>query len=130
MKKILLIFLFLVSFQLVSAQDSTSVSKEKPFNFSGVDVKPEYPGGASEFYKFIGKNYKIPYVKGLNGKVYVSFVIEMDGSVVDIKVFKDIGYGTGDEAIRVLKLSPKWTPGEQNGKKVRCMYTLPINISK
>ena len=52
--------------------------------------------------------------------MYVTFVVEKDGSLTDIKVIRDIGYGTGKEAIRVLKKCPKWTPGEQNGKKVRC----------
>jgi periplasmic protein TonB len=60
--------------------------------------------------------------------VFVSFVIEKDGSLTDIKVLKDAGFGTGDEAIRVLKKCKNWVPGEQSGKKVRCSYTLPINL--
>jgi periplasmic protein TonB len=64
----------------------------------------------------------------LKGKVYVTFVVEKDGSLTDIKVLRDIGYGTGKEAIRVLSKCPKWMPGEQNGKKVRVLYSLPITI--
>lgn len=87
------------------------------------------PGGMNAFYKFINENYRQPDVEGLKGKVIISFVIDIDGKIVDIKVLKDIGYGTGKEAIRVLKLCPKWTPGKQDGKPVRVAYTLPINIS-
>ena len=98
------------------------------YNTAGIEVKPDFPGGMEKFYKFVGKNYQTPEEEGLKGKVFVSFVVEKDGSLTDIKVIRDIGYGTGKEAIRVLKSCPKWTPGEQNGKKVRVLYSLPINI--
>ena len=105
-----------------------SLEENSIYNVSGVEMKPEYPGGLKEFYNYIGKNYKTPDVKGLNGKVIVTFVIEKDGSLTDIKVIRDIGYGTGEEAIRVLKECKKWIPAEQNGQKVRVQYTLPISI--
>lgn len=93
-----------------------------------VEQRPEFPGGLQAFYEFVGKNYRVPKVKSLKGKVFVQFVIEKDGSVTDIKVVRDLGHGTAKEAIRVLKKSPKWTPGVQNGKNVRVMFSLPINI--
>jgi protein TonB len=98
------------------------------YNTAGIEVKPDFPGGMEKFYKFVGNNYKTPEEEGLKGKVYVTFVVEKDGSLTDIKVLRDIGYGTGAEAIRVLKKCPRWTPGEQNGKKVRVLYSLPITI--
>lgn len=98
------------------------------YNTAGIEVKPDFPGGIEKFYKFVAKNYQVPEEEGLKGKVFVSFVVEKDGSLTDIKVIRDIGYGTGKEAIRVLKSSPRWNPGEQNGKKVRVLYSLPINI--
>jgi protein TonB len=98
------------------------------YNTAGIEVKPDFPGGMEKFYKFVGKNYQVPEEEGLKGKVFVSFVVEKDGSLTDIKVIRDIGYGTGKEAIRVLRSCPKWNPGEQNGKKVRVLYSLPINI--
>lgn len=98
------------------------------YNTAGIEVKPDFPGGIEKFYKFVAKNYQTPEEEGLKGKVFVSFVVEKDGSLTDIKVIRDIGYGTGKEAVRVLKSCPKWTPGEQNGKKVRVLYSLPINI--
>lgn len=97
-------------------------------NLAGIEQKPEFPGGMEKFYQFVGKNYQAPDEEGLKGKVYVTFVVEKDGSITDIKVIRDIGYGTGKEAIRVLSKCPKWLPGEQNGKKVRVLYSLPITI--
>ncbi|MES2575935.1 MAG: energy transducer TonB [Bacteroidota bacterium] len=98
------------------------------YSTEGVEVKPEFPGGITKFYAFVAKNYKMPEEKGLKGKVYVTFVVEKDGSLTDIKILRDIGYGTGKETIRVLQLSPKWIPGVHNGRKVRCLYTLPITL--
>jgi protein TonB len=98
------------------------------YNTAGIEVKPDFPGGMAKFYKFVGNNYHTPEEEGLSGKVYVTFVVEKDGSLTDIKVVRDIGFGTGKEAIRVLKSCPKWNPGEQNGKKVRVLYSLPITI--
>ena len=98
------------------------------YNTAGIEVKPEFPGGMDRFYTFVAKNYQTPEEDGLKGKVYVTFVVEKDGSLTDIKVIRDIGYGTGKEAIRVLNKCPRWNPGEQNGKKVRVLYSLPITI--
>ena len=98
------------------------------YNTAGIEVKPEFPGGMDKFYSYVGKNYQTPEEEGLKGKVYVTFVVEKDGSLTDIKVIRDIGYGTGKEAIRVLNKCPRWNPGEQNGKKVRVLYSLPITI--
>ncbi|MCI4443882.1 MAG: energy transducer TonB [Lentimicrobium sp.] len=98
------------------------------YNTAGIEVKPDFPGGMDKFNAFVAKNYQAPEEEGLKGKVYVTFVVEKDGSLTDIKVLRDIGYGTGKEAIRVLGKCPKWTPGEQNGKKVRCTFSLPISI--
>ena len=106
----------------VIAEDNTI------YNTAGIEVKPEPPGGMDKFYKFVGKNFQVPEEDGLKGKVFVTFVVEKDGSLTDIKVIRDIGYGTGKEAIRVLKSCPRWNPGEQNGKKVRVLYSLPISI--
>lgn len=98
------------------------------YNTAGIEVKPEFPGGMAKFYKYVGDNYRAPEEEGLKGKVYVTFVVEKDGSLTDIKVLRDIGYGTGKEAIRVLSKCPRWNPGIQNGKPVRVLYSLPIQI--
>lgn len=98
------------------------------YNSAGIEVKPDFPGGIGKFYTFVGSNFNVPEEEGLKGKIFVQFVVEKDGSLTDIKVLRDIGFGTGAEAIRVLKKCPKWAPGEQNGKKVRCTYQLPISV--
>ncbi|POS00824.1 TonB-like protein [Flavobacterium croceum DSM 17960] len=143
MKKILL-FLSLFLVQYAYTQTSESVKTEntkdvellpspentsKVYNMGLVDTTPEYPGGMSEFYKFVSKNYRVPNVDKLKGKVIVSFIVDKDGSVYDVKVLRDVGFGTGNEAIRVFKLMPKWKPAIQNDKPVRCKYLLPISIS-
>ncbi|SHF38008.1 TonB protein C-terminal [Flavobacterium fontis] len=92
------------------------------------EIKPEFPGGQKAFYSFIGKAFKAPDVPGFNGTVFVSFVIEKDGTLAEIKVLRDAGYGTGEEAVRVLKSSPKWQPATQRGVPVRCRYSIPIKI--
>lgn len=98
------------------------------YNSAGVEVKPEYPGGMEKFYKFVQTNFKIPKATDFpGGKIFVSFVIEKDGSLTDIKV-RDIGFGTKEEALRVMSLMPKWLPAENNGRKVRCSYMLPITL--
>ncbi len=107
--------------------------KEKDiYVLAEVEKSPEFPGGMTEFYKFIGKNFKIPLEarkNNIEGKVYMRFVIEKDGSLSDVTTLKDLGYGIGNEAIRVLKLSPKWTAATLQGKAVRVMYTLPIMVN-
>lgn len=108
----------------VQAKDTNNETE----NLNLIEKKPDFVGGMKRFYEFIANNYKTPDVEGLKGKVYLTFIVEVDGTISDIKVLKDIGYGTGAEAIRVLKKSPKWQPGEQDGKKVRCIYHLPITI--
>lgn len=94
-------------------------------------TQPEYPGGMTEFYKFVGKNFKIPQEATKNkvsGKVLINFFVEKDGSLSEYKIANDLGYGLGDEVIRVLKLSPKWKPGTLNNEPARVMYTLPITV--
>ena len=102
----------------------------EPVNSAVLDKMPEFPGGMAKFYTYVGNNFQRPELdveKTL--KVYVSFVIERDGSITDITVVKDPGYGLGKEAIRVLKsIKAKWTPGILNGKTVRTAYNLPITI--
>jgi protein TonB len=96
-----------------------------------LEVKPAYPDGMGAFYQYIGNNFRTPDVdKDLVLKIVVTFVVEKDGSLSGIKVIKDPGYGTGEEAVRVLKACPKkWTPGVQNGKPVRAQFNLPITIN-
>ncbi len=102
----------------------------KVYNTGGLDVLPEYPGGIKAFYDYIAKNYTPPSSKDFKGgKLQVAFVVEKDGSLTDIKVLRDPGFGTNFEAIRVLRACLNWKPGEINGNKVRCSYILPIILN-
>ena len=129
MKFTFLLFL-LFAITNVSAQEIvTLVNKDSIYNSVEIEKRPDYPDGIEAFYKHIAANFVVPKDKDFKGgKVFVTFVIEKDGSLVDIKVLRDPGFGTGDEAIRVLKKSKKWIPAEQKGVKVRCKYTLPIAL--
>lgn len=100
------------------------------YNTAGIDIRPEFPGGKIAFDGFIEKNFKIPKDKPeLKGKIYMTFIVEKDGSLSNIKVLRDVGYETGVEAIRVLKMSPKWVPGKQNNKLVRVLFSIPISVN-
>lgn len=98
------------------------------YNSAGIEVQPGFPGGMPKWYSFLKNNFTPPDEPGLKGRVVVSFVVEKDGSLTDIKVLKDIGYGSGKEAERVLRKGPKWTPAEQNGRKVRCAFIQTFSI--
>jgi hypothetical protein len=91
-------------------------------------TQPEFPGGVLEFYKFIGTNFKVPAELKSGGKVFLTFIVEKDGSLSEFEIVKDLGFGTADEVIRVLKLSPKWIPGKENNEIVRVKYSLPVQI--
>ena len=100
--------------------------------FQVVENDPEFPGGAEALYKYLAQNIKYPQLareNNITGRVYVTFVVEKDGSVTGVRVLRDIGGGCGQEAIRVVKSMPKWTPGKQRGKNVRVQYNLPVNFS-
>lgn len=114
--------------EAVRIETQKTPEKENPAVVDGIEKQPEYPGGILEFYKFVGKNFKTPAEAKIEGKVLLEFMIEKDGSLSEFKIVKDLGFGIGDEAIRVLKLSPKWNPGLANGKPVRVQYNLPITI--
>lgn len=93
------------------------------------DVMPEYPGGTNAMFDFIRKNVKYPESakeKGIEGRVYVNFVIDKDGSISDIKVLRGLCKEIDEEAVRVVKAMPKWNPGMQDGEPVRVQYMLPF----
>jgi periplasmic protein TonB len=100
------------------------------YNSAGVEVSPEFPGGPAKWQSYLKNNFKqIEDEDFKGGRVMVSFVVEKDGSLTDIKVLRDVGYGTKEEAIRLFNRSPKWTPAIQNGNKVRCSYVQPITLA-
>ena len=99
--------------------------------FQIVEEKPAYPGGDQKLMEFIAKGIKYPQIAretGIQGRVFVGFVVEPDGSVSNVKVLRGIGGGCDEEAMRVVKSMPKWKPGKQRGKAVRVSYMLPVNF--
>lgn len=106
--------------------------EDKIYSFVSLETPPTYPGGIAEFYKFLGATIKYPEEAAkqqIQGHVFVSFVVEKDGSISDIKVDRKLGFGTDEEAVRVLKLSRKWNPGLHLEKPVRVKYNLPIKFA-
>lgn len=98
-------------------------------DYSEIFIQPVPKKGLQDFYKFIGKNYRTPDMpRGYKGKVIVNFVVDKNGEINETSIIKDIGYGTGEEAIRVLMKYGDWQPGMQRGKNVRCYFSLPITI--
>ncbi len=127
MKKVSLLF-FLFLFQIGFAQEENSIPVEDVFEVDKVDYPPSFPGGIDNFYTFFENNFKKPDVPQLLGKLFISFIVEADGTLSDIRTLKDVGFGSGLEAERVMQLSPKWNPGTNNDKRVRVLYTIPIPI--
>ena len=127
--KTLIALLICMAFAVgLHAQDTT---KTQPGIFAAVENEPVFPGGIPAFYKYITTSLKYPQVArilGLTGKVYISFVIDKDGSVTDVRPVRCMGAGCESEAVRVVSMSPKWSPGIQKGRKVRVQYTMPISF--
>lgn len=103
----------------------------KPEIFTGVEEMPQFPGGEKALYAYVTKQLKYPELAKENeiqGTVYVTFVIQVDGTITNPKVVRGIGGGCDEEAIRIVKGMPNWTPGKQGGKPVRVQYNLPIRF--
>lgn len=99
--------------------------------FQVVEKMPSFPGGDAALFKFLGDNVKYPVIaqeNGVQGRVICQFVVNKDGSIVDVEVVRSVDPSLDKEAIRVIKSMPKWSPGQQRGKPVRVKYTLPVNF--
>lgn len=106
--------------------------EEEEVIFVVVESMPEFPGGQQALFKYINENVKYPVIaqeNGIQGRVICQFVVNKDGSIVDIEVVRSGGDPSLDkEAVRVVKSMPKWKPGKQRGKPVRVKFTVPINF--
>ena len=97
--------------------------------FTIVEDQPEYPGGINEFYKFVANNMRYPVQArrmGIEGRVFVQFVVQKDGSLEEVQVIKGIGAGCDEEAVRVIKKAKNWKPGKQRGRAVKVRMIIPI----
>ena len=101
---------------------------EKVYNFVAIKNPPTYPGGVASFYRFISSNIKNPDSE-IQGNVHVSFIVEKDGTLNNIKILRKLGKAQDEEAIRVLKLSKTWNPGLIDEKPVRVQYNIPVKFN-
>lgn len=115
--------------QNVAVPDERNTDNQEVYEQSEVDTQAEFPGGVNALKMFVAKHYKMPDVDNLKGKVLISFHIEKNGWITDIKVVREIGHGTGEEAIKLMKKSPNWIPAIYKGKKVKSKYMFPITIA-
>ena len=106
--------------------------EEEEVVFVVVETMPEFPGGQQALFKYLSENVKYPVIaqeNGIQGRVICQFVVNKDGSIVDVEVVRSGGDASLDkEAVRVIKSMPKWKPGKQRGKAVRVKYTVPVNF--
>ena len=133
--------------EIISSEDDASAAQQETFVapvveeeeeeeaaqqiFTVVEKQPEFPGGTAQLFKFFGKPIKYPVIaqeNGIQGRVVCSFVVNRDGSIVDIQVMRGVDPSLDKEAIRVISEMPKWKPGEQRGKPVRVRFILPVQF--
>ncbi|HEX8021450.1 TonB family protein [Mucilaginibacter sp.] len=132
-----------ISFTLAPSDDTTKTTAPARFSiasaqpgsdpvFTSVEQVPEFNGGLEAFGKFLMTNLRYPKAardNNVQGRVIITFVVEKDGALSNMKVVRGIGSGCDEEAVRVLSISPAWKPGIQNGKPVKVQYSVPINFT-
>jgi TonB family protein len=124
---------YVCNYENGTARNGTSYdSKGNKYEFSYAWAEPRFKGGLEVLYKYLSENIHYPTdakKSNIQGKVFLSFVVDKDGSITDVKVIRGIGSGCDEEASRVLRSSPKWVPGKIYGIPVRVQYTLPISFT-
>ncbi len=115
--------------QPITDEEESDTKEDEIFVF--VEDQPTYPGGDKARLEYLRNNIKYPEMakeSGIQGTVYVTFVVEKDGSISHVKVLRGIGGGCDEEAVRVIKNMPKWKPGKQRGRPVRAQFNMPIRF--
>lgn len=108
----------------------TTVDKNTVYHLSTLEVPPTFPGGLTKFYEYVNSNLKLSEEDSkITRRLIVSFVVDSDGSLTDIKVLRGINEAIDKEVLRVLKSSPEWIPGKLKGENVKVSYSLPIKIT-
>ena len=138
MKRTLLILVLVASVMSLHAQQqhdpNSDIKIDSPDTnkvFVAVQQEPAFPGGKQKWADYLKENLKYPSQakeNSIQGRVFVQFVVERDGVISNPKVVRGIGSGCDEEAIRLMKASPKWDPGLQNGHAVRVQYMVPIDF--
>jgi protein TonB len=112
--------------------DPVVVDPDEGKVFTVVEEMPTFPGGEEKLFEYLRKNIKFPPVareNGIQGRVFVTFVVDKDGKVKEVKVLRGIGGGCDEEALRVIRSMPDWKAGKQNGRPVQVQYNLPVNFT-
>ncbi len=112
------------------SEDLEKEDDEEPL-FKVVEDEPEFPGGTQAMHEYLRDNMEYPtkaHEAGIAGTVFVSFVVESDGSITNVEVLRGIGGGCDEEAVRVVENMPKWEPGQQKGQNVRVQFNMPIRF--
>ena len=120
-----------IPFEATNVDESAPLDANTDEVFKVVEVDPEFPGGEEALYKYLAENIKYPVMAKNNkveGRVYITFVIEKDGTVSDAKVLRSVNEELDAEALRVINAMPKWKPGTQRGVPVRVQYNIPISF--
>ena len=129
MKKFIIMALMAVFGLITVSAQKTVVAQKNQKVFDIVEQMPEYPGGQAALFEFISKNVKYPedaVKKKVEGKVFVTFVVDTDGKITDVSLMRKVFPSLDAEAIRVISAMPNWIPGRQKGQAVRVKYTVPI----
>ena len=108
------------------------IFEDEPVPFINLESYPSFQGGEIERRRFLAENLKYGQMakeSGIQGKVFIGFVVELDGSISNVKIMRGIGGGCDEEALRVTNLMPRWIPGKQRGKTVRVMYNMAIKFT-
>ena len=129
MKKLILIIVLLTAQNMISQTEEVAQIQTDVYDAKDMEIKPDFPGGISKFYQFIGQNFNIPEKGENSGKIYLSFIVETDGKITNIKLLRGINPEMNQEPMRVMKLSPKWIPGKIGEENVRAKYSIPISIN-
>jgi protein TonB len=106
--------------------------EDKTPPFTVVEEMPSFPGGEESRLRFLQENIQYPQVakeSGIQGTVYVSFVVDSKGKINDVRILRGIGGGCDEEAVRVIRMMPSWNPGKQAGKAVKVQFTMPIKFT-
>jgi TonB family protein len=109
-----------------------TIKNKRDVVYASVETQPAFPGGIEEFYRFLAKTIRYPAEArnaNIQGKVFVQFIVEKDGSITNVKTVRGPSHGLDVEAARAVSLSPKWNPGQQHKKPVRVQYTVPVNFA-
>jgi len=127
---ILIGLFFVVGWSLQAQTNTDTISEEeKIYDWDSVDVRPQFPGGEDALMKFLRDSLKYPcFEANVEGKVYIAFVVETDGSLTDFMVRRSPHPLLSDEVMRVSKLMPNWEPAVLNGEKVRVRFILPVDF--